>query len=78
MNSSSSGETSDEANAFERLFFMLKEAFGRSVDQQNALLRIQGNDAGGDARQDGFGESATCIKLRVGGHQSASLLLQAS
>ena len=55
---------------------LLEQGLGRAVEQQDAVLRIDRDDAGGDARQHRLDEGAAGVELGVGGAQRVGLLLE--
>ena len=53
-----------------------EQGLGRAVEEQYPELRIDRDDAGGDARQHRLDEGAASVELRVGGAQVARLFLE--
>jgi hypothetical protein len=53
-----------------------EELLGRAREERDAVLTVQTDDAGRDARQHGLHEAATVDQLLVGGDEGVALVLQ--
>ena len=55
---------------------MVEQGLGRAIDEQDAALGVERDDAGGDRRQHRLDEGAARVELVVGGDQRPGLFLQ--
>ena len=70
------GRDFGKRGAFERFLLMLEQRFRGAIDQEDAVTSIDGDHAGGDAGENGFGERPAGIELGIGGPERSGLLFE--